>query len=400
MQFDINQQAGRSVIVAHNRDRDFYQVAEAFAEVGLLSALVTDYYSNGSGRGLDKRLGHRFSPRIPSDLVKNVMGAVLLQGLRKPLDKCGLDTIHCVNRMIGRQVRAQARMTPGADLFLYSTYAAEAFTDPTLADRKKNLFMFHPHPTLIREILEPDVRAYGIGTSGLVEETVIPHRIARLDTELANADQVFCASALTARSVIRAGVSPERVKITPYGNARQMPPYRDLRNAGVVRFLFVGQAIHRKGVHHLLSAWRNARPKGAELHMVCSRAQDGLLDDLPEGVFVKSGLSRELLWDEYCAAHAFILPALVEGFGLVLLEALSAGCHVIFSDNTGFADMRIPEKVGTQISVGQPEAIAQAMAHVMHLQASGALDPEANRIESKMFTSAKFRAAIRDGAAL
>lgn len=390
----------KGIIVAHNRDRDYYQVAEAFAEVGRLSCLVTDYYSNGSGRGLDKRLGHRSSPRIPAELTKSVAGAVLLQGLRKPLDKIGLDTIHQVNRMIGRRVRALARKTPDADLFLYSTYAAEAFTDPMLADRRKNLFMFHPHPTLIREILEPDVKASGIGADGLAEETAVAHRIATLDTELAQADRVFCASALTARSVMRAGVAPERVKITPYGIARPMPPYRNLRKPGPMRFLFVGQAIHRKGVHHLLNAWSNARPEGAELHMVCSRAQDGLLDDLPAGVVVKSGLSKEALWDEYCAAHAFILPALVEGFGLVLLEAQSAGCHVIFSDNTGFADLGLPANVGTQIPAGEPEAIAQAMAHVVQMQASGAVDPDAIHEASSMFAPEKFRAAIREGALL
>ena len=386
------------MIVAHNRDRDFYQVAEAFAEVGRLRWLVTDYYSRSNGRGLDARLGHRSSPRISAELTRCVPGAVALQALRKPLDRIGIDTSHQVNRLIGRQVRSLARNTPNTDLFLYSTYAAEAFSDPMLADRRKNLFMFHPHPTLIREILEPDVRASGIGTHGLTEETSVTQRITTLDTELENADQVFCASALTARSVIRAGVAKEKVHVVPYGIAKPMPPYRNRRGPGPVQFLFVGQAIHRKGVHHLLAAWRKARPERAKLHMVCSRFQDGLLDDLPEGVVVKSGLSKQDLWVEYCSAHAFILPALVEGFGLVLLEALSAGCHVIFSENTGFADLDIPSSAGSQIPAGDPEAIAMAMMRVAEMHGANALDHDAIHATSSLFAPEKFRSAIRDGA--
>ncbi|MCF7702179.1 hypothetical protein [Loktanella sp. M215] len=34
----------RTYIVAHNRDRDFYQLAASVAEVDALACLVTDYY--------------------------------------------------------------------------------------------------------------------------------------------------------------------------------------------------------------------------------------------------------------------------------------------------------------------------------------------------------------------
>lgn len=338
----------RAYIVAHNRDRDFYQLAASVAEVNALACLVTDYYVGSQALKIP-RLAHRSSPLISPDFVHTLPSTVALQAFRWQLDRLGIDTIHAVNRRIGRAVRAEARCRPGADLLLYSTYAQEAFEDPQLADREKTLFMFHPHPTLIREILAPDVAEWGIGQSGLQEEIGVAHRVAVLDAELAAADRVLCASDLTRRSVVRAGVPEERVHVVPYGIARPMPPYREIRSVtGGMRFLFVGQAIHRKGVHHLLAAWRSQRPKDAVLTMVCSRTQDGLLDDLPPGVEVKCGLSNAQLWEEYCKAHCFVLPSLVEGFGLVLLEALSAGCYTIFSENTGFADIGLSEEIGLQ----------------------------------------------------
>lgn len=384
----------RKYIVAHNRDRDFYQLAAAVAENGALERLVTDYYA-GAGPVQIPRLRHRRSPLIPPENVQGIWSTVALQALRGPLDRLGSDTIHMVNRRIGREVRRIARSCPEADLLLYSTYAREAFSDPALADREKTLFMFHPHPKLIREILEPDVAEWGIGLSGLQEETGLAHRVDVLDAELAHADRVLCASALSKRSAVRAGFPEERVHVVPYGIARPMPGYRDLRAQGPLRFLFVGQAIHRKGVHHLLAAWRSLRLRDAELVMVCSRAQDGLLDGLPPGVTVKSGLSSAGLWEEYCRAHCFVLPSLVEGFGLVLLEAMSAGCYTVFSENTGFADLGLPETAGTQCKAGDTASLAAAIGTVVERLARGAVDHGSIRAAGKEFSAERFRETVR-----
>lgn len=382
-------------IVAHNRDRDFYQLASAVAEVEELECLVTDYFVNAQSFRLS-RLAHRTTPLIGADQVSTLPLTVILQGLRSIIDRTGIDTIHIVNRLIGRRVREIARQRPGANLLLYSTYAREAFEDPALASRYKTLFMFHPHPTLVEEILAPNVEEWGIGQYGLKEETGLRHRRAVLDAELAASDRVFCASALTKRSVVRAGVPEERTHVIPYGIARPMPDYQEIRSGdGPLRFLFVGQAIHRKGVHHLLAAWRQNRPGDAELTMVCSRAQDGLLEDLPPGVAVKSGLSSSELWTEYCKAHCFVLPSLVEGFGLVLLEALSAGCYTVYSENTGFADLGLSEHIGMQCRVGDTQSLSDSLEAVANLYAEGALDHAAIRQSKEIFSAAVFRERVR-----
>ncbi|MGZ9812019.1 glycosyltransferase [Pseudoroseicyclus sp. H15] len=385
----------KKYIVAHNRDRDFYQVAAALAEVGQLERLVTDYY-RPDREIIPTPLRHRHSDFIPAALTKTVWPAVALQSLRRQIDRTGLDTIHHTNRIIGAAARSVARKSPGVDLLLYSTYAMEAFNDPKLSDREKTLFLFHPHPGLIEEILRPNIEEYGIGHRGLEEETAVAHRIAVLDAELAAADRVLCASLLTARSAIRVGVASDRVHIVPYGIARPKPQSIKLEQAnGEMKFLFVGQAIHRKGVHHLLAAWRLAKLGNATLSMVCSRAQDGLLDDLPDNVTVKAGLSSQELWNEYTSADVFVLPSLVEGFGLVLLEALSAGCFTIFTENTGLANLGVPQNIGMESKAGDTKALASALEAAAHFYESNAIDREAIIQYSENFSASNFRDGIR-----
>lgn len=383
-------------IVAHNRDRDFYQIAGSLAEANQLGCLVTDHYANGPRSLPISRLSNRYSPLVPRELTRGIPSAVFVQALQSSLKRPAWDVLYLVDRMIGREARRIARRMPGVGLFLYSGYAREAFMDPDLEDRERNLFLFHPHPAMVEKILAPDVERFGIGQAGLAEETGRIRRRAVLENELLRADRVFCASALSRRSAIAVGVDPARTHVVPYGTGNAFSPCNTVRSSSGLKYLFVGQAIHRKGLHHLLSAWRRVRPAGAELVIVASRNQDGILDDLPDHVTIKVDLSRNELQAEYCSAHVFILPALVEGFGLVLLEALSAGCYVIFSENTGLADIGVPAKIGTQITAGSVEAIGNAINEAAELYAGGAFDPDAIKKFAERFSAEDFRTRVRE----
>lgn len=393
-----SQNAPRKYIVAHNRDRDYYQVAAALSEVDALQTLVTDYYSDGSGKGFDRILCHRSSLLIPREKTRSLPLAVLLQAAVQRFAPEWLRRrfLDMTDRVIGRAARDEAIAHAGTDLLIYSQYAREAFTCPQLADRRKILFMFHPHPSLLREILSRDVEMTGIGYKALRQETDRSASERILDDELDRADLVICASNLTARSVIHRGVDPVRVKVVPYGLGRTLPSYAPGRSSDKQRYLFVGQAVHRKGVHYLLDAWSKAGLRAAELVMVCSRVEDNLLDNLPERVVVKSALSTNELWETFCSAHCFVLPALAEGFGLVLIEALSAGCYTIFTENTGFADLGLPELAGCQVPAADSDALAEAFRASAAMFESGGFDhDQIHALSDEFFSAATYRENLR-----
>jgi glycosyltransferase involved in cell wall biosynthesis len=93
------------------------------------------------------------------------------------------------------------------------------------------------------------------------------------------------------------------------------------------------------------------------------------------------------------------MPSLVEGFGLVYLEALSAGCHVIGTTNTGLPDLELPDLAATIIEPGDIERLAVALTELVRAKHNGTLDPVAIQREAQSRTWAGFRQGIASHAA-
>jgi glycosyltransferase involved in cell wall biosynthesis len=75
------------------------------------------------------------------------------------------------------------------------------------------------------------------------------------------------------------------------------------------------------------------------------------------------------LVDIYQSADAFVLPSLIETFGIVLVEAMAAGLPVITTDAPGCRDVVRAGRDGIAVPVGQPEALAGAMQELLRLPA-------------------------------
>ncbi len=129
-----------------------------------------------------------------------------------------------------------------------------------------------------------------------------------------------------------------------------------------MRFLFVGQGVQRKGLHHLIRAWQACPRPGAKLTLVCYRidpAIQALIDD--PTIELRSYVEKDELEALYRRSHVFVMPSLIEGFGLVYLDALAHGCHVIGTANTGLPDMDCSPQMATLVEPGDIAALAAAI---------------------------------------
>ncbi len=95
---------------------------------------------------------------------------------------------------------------------------------------------------------------------------------------------------------------------------------------------------------------------------------------------------------------AFIMPSLVEGFGLAYLEALAAGCHVVGTANSGLPDLPLSAAARTLVPVGDIPALSEAVAMLIERRGAGGLDPVVIVAEASQWRWDQFRAGIADHA--
>lgn len=339
-----------SYIVAFNRDRDFYQVPLALHERGLLARLVTDAYypDDALSQRLPgmRRLQHRRAEQLPSRVVKAAWYAAAVQMIGPRLGLHEHAVFERVDKYLS-SVAGQLAQKLDADFFLYSGYAYEAFASPKLQGRRKGLFVFHPHHRMIREILLSDFKEFPECKWSIEQEeetAETPDRVRKIDREIELADFVVCASSFTARTLTYMGCPAEKITVVPYGvDAANMPFDISRKNGGICRFLFLGQGVQRKGLHHLFHAWRRLKLPDASLTIIASRLDPGIAKNCPDGVELLGKQPRSRIYDILNRSHVFVMPSLVEGFGHVYLEALSMGCFCIGTENTGVPDLHAPE---------------------------------------------------------
>ncbi len=164
------------------------------------------------------------------------------------------------------------------------------------------------------------------------------HRItqARIEDEeerLALATAIFSPSPATDESLRRAPYGARLIQASYGVTPRKTLPVRPFKAAGAsVTFLFMGLSGVRKGLHHLLEAWRDV-PAAAHLRIVGLRERDLIgryADVLAQPNVSATGYSTNPD-AEFASADAFILPSLEEGDPIVTYEAASFGLPVIAS---------------------------------------------------------------------
>jgi glycosyltransferase involved in cell wall biosynthesis len=210
------------------------------------------------------------------------------------------------------------------------------------------------------------------------------------------ANFIACASAFTARSLIDAGCQPSKITVIPYGIDPAMAcvdePPRSRR--GPCRFLFVGQGIQRKGLHHLLTAWNKAALQDAELTVIASTLDPGIARLAGRNVKILGRQSSFELRRHFSSSNVFVLPSLVEGFGLVLLEALAAGCYCIGTNNTGLPDLNCPTGVASVFSAGDIEMLHHSIVSAYGLHCRREIDHDAIREFARALSWTRFRTSI------
>ncbi len=158
---------------------------------------------------------------------------------------------------------------------------------------------------------------------------------------LANYDRTIVFSEIQRDVLVKLGVAPQRVAVIPNGVDVQKysPGYSQVKYEFQAERLFVyqGRISLEKNVEALLKAW-----KKSNLGPGCKLL---IMGDGPYATSLQASYGREqnIIWLGYVAdeqrrieilrgSDVFILPSLVEGLSLSLLEAMACGLACIATD--------------------------------------------------------------------
>lgn len=403
-------------MVAFLGARDYYQSALALAEEGRLARLITDLYCPDAflpwGARLPGPLRDRVLARRSMALSSSLVSPSLLRGMsRGALHRVTRETQKEVDHSLGLRA-AYAALEGGYGGLVYSYYW-QGFLDG-LSRRPPGLrllFQVHPVPSQVRRALGRD-RAITGGREDLEpEELLSPGQVQRQEEALLEADGVIAPSSYVRDGLVDVGVSPERIKVVPYGGeleARTGGGPTEVADGtgaiegkfgldGPLRLLWVGSPSYRKGFHHLLRAMCSLTPKDVTLTVVARSRSDAFsvpLEIEPRVTFLNRQ-SPEALGQLYANHHALVMPSLVEGFGLVYLEALAHGVPIIATPNSGAPDVMVAGREGEIVPPGDWLALANVLAGLADDPNRAARMRTPAREVGRTYTWARFRDCLR-----
>lgn len=214
------------------------------------------------------------------------------------------------------------------------------------------------------------------------DREVIDKSFAQM-TNIAWADHVVCKSELNLEVLRDAGVRTPATVLPLAIHAPAPPPDRKPSfTDDVIRIAFVGRFVKPKGPEELLAALKQVRLPNehcalridfvgntafsdAEVLRNVRDAIDGLNNDAEARItaeihgdaddVTKNAILRD--------ADVFVLPTYHEGFGVPIVEAIAAGCHVVAYDNSNTPS--VAGGLGTLVPTGDVVALRDALSGVL-----------------------------------
>lgn len=143
----------------------------------------------------------------------------------------------------------------------------------------------------------------------------------------------------------------------------------------VWKLLCVANVQKRKGLEYLIDAIKLIKNTKIKLDLVGVIKDEGYdrylktkiyESGLGSGVECKGYLSGDELWKAYRDADLFVLPSLIEAYGMVLIEAMSFGLPIIASRVGGIPEIVEDGVNGLLVRPADPAELAKAIEEVVN----------------------------------
>jgi glycosyltransferase involved in cell wall biosynthesis len=193
----------------------------------------------------------------------------------------------------------------------------------------------------------------------------------RLVEEPYEAKSVIAISEFLRNTLIDGGVEPHKISVIPLGfdvsAIKYIPTTVSPRNRPL-RLLYAGRITQRKGVKYMLEAIAQFHKNDVELYIIGNIYGSGDAFNKYRHLYnYRPGVSQATLFELYADYDALIFPSVLEGFGLVTIEAMGAGLPVITTPNTNATELIQNGINGFVVPIRDTEAIVQAITSMRNM---------------------------------
>ena len=162
-----------------------------------------------------------------------------------------------------------------------------------------------------------------------------------------NAKKIIVPSSATKEEIIdHLKIIGKKISVIPEASDKNLKPQNSNSKSKIPGkyFLYVGNAYPHKNLNSLIYAFNKIAKNHQDLRLVLVGYKDFFYKRLEEEntsdkiIFYGKATDRELT-NLYANAVALVMPSLMEGFGLPVLEAMALKCLVVCSDIPSFREI-------------------------------------------------------------
>lgn len=354
------------VIVSNVGKHHAYETAIALQELGWLKRFYTSFYLERNPsqmhkllrallpKRLESKSSNRREERLNDDIVTSYFFPEILE--RTPLKNL-MGAYNMMNLKGEIYDRRVAMQNLECDIFhgfegavLHSLRKAKRSGAKTVLDYP----IFHYQT--IRDIMVEEYKRFKVNAPKYLSTDDV--NIRRKQKEIEESDFIFVPTERIAGDFIRYGKNKSQIKHIPYGFNPERFKAGEKQDS-VFRIVVVGYLTFHKGIQYILQAFSELRLRNAEL-LIVSEIDNNFKPILAKyaGVFRhQHAIVQEELAKVYQNASVFVLPSLIEGFGMVTCEAMACGLPVIVTENCGMQPR--DGKDGFIVPIRNPDALKE-----------------------------------------
>jgi len=364
-----------SIILSHSGKQHSYHVAKALLDLGYLKFFYTSSYikSEKIQRLIQKKewsfLSRRFLPGLGNGHVRSAWKYEIKELIYRKIKGNGKLVNELVFERDEKFDKDLSKKLTGLKYSLFWGFQGSCRDSLITANNmgKQSICeMTIAHLPFAKKLLHEEALLHPDWADSIDFANFPADYEERLIQEPQIAKKVIAISSFLKSTLVQEGIPADKVTVIPLGfDAGAIPFNPETLSIAKrpLRLLYAGRITQRKGMKYLLEAVKQFSKAEVELHVIGNIYGSGeAFNKYRELYNYKKGISQAALFKQYGEYDALVFPSVLEGFGLVTVEAMGAGLPVITTPNTNAAEVLQDGINGYLVPIRNTEAIVNAIA--------------------------------------